>query len=143
MSKEEIIRAAQELTKANRVFVLATVDQAGVPQVRWMGGCLLDEPMTLSMATKAKSRKMDQIRAHPQAQLMFQDEECTRVATVTGTCEVDDTLESRRRLWQAIPELARHVSAPEDPALGVIKFVGSRIELLKMTAGAVPEVAEL
>jgi general stress protein 26 len=143
MTKEEIVRTAQEMTRTNRVFVLATVDEEGRPQVRWIGGCVLDEPMTLWMATGADSRKLHQIRAHPQAQVMFHAEGYTQVATITGTCEADDSMEPRRRLWEAIPELSHYVSSPEDPSLAVIKFVGSRVELMSLAAHGAPEVAEL
>ncbi len=143
MDREEIIGLTKELAQAERPFVLATVDRAGQPQVRWMGGCITDEPMTVWLAAGANSRKMDQIRANAGSQLMFQDEGCSRVATVTGNCEVVEDIEAKRRLWDSMPQLSRYVSGPEDPEFGVIKFVARRIEVLSTAEGMGPQVAEL
>ncbi len=143
MTQEEIIRTAQEMATAGRPFVLATVDQAGVPQVRWMIGCVLGESLTVSMATSANSRKLAQIAAYPQAQLMFHNEDYSRVATVSGTCQIVEALEYKRRLWEAMPELAEHVSGPQDPDFGVIEFEGRRVEVLTPAEGFTPEVAKL
>ena len=74
---------------------------------------------------------------------MFHDEDYSRVATVSGTCQIVDDLEYKRRLWEAMPVLAEHVSGPEDPAFGVIKFEGHRAEVLTPAEGFTPAAAEL
>ncbi|UCH34447.1 MAG: pyridoxamine 5'-phosphate oxidase family protein [Armatimonadota bacterium] len=143
MTTPEIVQATQEMIRADKPFVLATVDAGGVPQMRWMGAAMLDEPLTVFMAAGANSRKMDQMRAHPQSQLMFQDEDFTRVATLSGTCEVVGDIETKRRVWQGIPAAAHYHSAPEDPTFGVIKFVCRRVELLNIKESHTPAVVEL
>jgi general stress protein 26 len=143
MDRDEIIAVTRELAEADVPFVLATVDEHGAPQVRWMGGCALDDPMTVWLAGGAKSRKMSQISASARAQLMFHSQDFGRVATVSGECEVVGTIEAKRRLWERMPQLSRYVSGPEDPEFGVIKFVGRRIELLNMAEGMTPAVAEI
>ena len=84
MDRQAIVDAALELIRAGRAFVFATVDDTGFPQIRWMGGAFLEEPLTVYMAAGAGSRKMRQIGGHPEAQLMFQSEDFSRVATLTG-----------------------------------------------------------
>ena len=102
MPDEQLLTIAREMASAGRPFVLATVDETDMPQVRWMGGCALEEPLTFWMAAGATSRKMDQIRANPAAQVMFSDESFGRVCTVTGVCEIVDDMEPKRRLWEAM-----------------------------------------
>jgi general stress protein 26 len=141
MTREEILTAAQELAGGGVPFVFATVDHKGYPQVRWMGGLVLDEPFTVCMMTMPQARKMAQIRGNPRAQLIFHAPDFSRVATVTGACEIFDEAEAKQRLWQAIPMLARIVSGPEDPNFGVVKFTAEHIELLIM--GQMPPQVEV
>ena len=143
MDKEQIVRTARELIQAGRPFLLATVDEKGQPQMRWMGGSVLDEPMTLWMAGGATGRKMAQIRANPAAQLLYNDEKFGSVVTISGRAEVVDSAEAKQRLWKAMPALSRYMSGPDDPGFGVVKFVGTRIEVLNLAEGMAPQVAEL
>ena len=143
MGRDEIIAMTKELAQAERPFVLATTDQEGRPQMRWMGGCVIDDPLTFWMAAGAKSRKMGQIRGNPAGQLMFQDEQYGRVATVTGECEIVEDIEAKRRLWERMPQLSRYVSGPEDPEFGVIKLIAKHVEALNMAEGMGSQVAEL
>ena len=139
-----ILGVARELIAAGRPFILATVDQEGKPQARWMGGNVLDEPLTVWMACGANSRKVEQVRAHPAAQLLYSDEKFARIVSISGSCEVVTDSEPKRRLWEALPVLATFLSGPEDPNLGVLKFTGHRVELLDMAERAMtPQVAEV
>lgn len=143
MSKEEVVRAAQELVRAGGAFVLATVDEEGGPQMRWMGGAFLEEPLTIYMVTGAESRKMRQIGASPKSQLMFQSKDYARVATLSGNCEVVEEAEIKRRVWDGIPGASNHFSGPEDANFGVIRFVCRRVEVTGMKEGMGAAAAEL
>lgn len=143
MDTHDVVAAAQEMVRAGSPFVLGTVDRDGMPQMRWMGGCMLEEPLTLYMAAGAGSRKMDQIRAHPQSQLVFQNQDYSRVATLSGACSVVEDIETKRRVWQGIPGCAEYFGAPEDPGFGVIRFVCRRVEVLAIKESYEPAVAQL
>jgi general stress protein 26 len=143
MARETTIAGAQEMIRAGKPFVLGTVDRDGAPQMRWMGGLLLELPLTIYMAAGADSRKMRQIRANPRAQLMFQDEDFAHVATLSGTCEIVEDIATKRRVWDGIPGCAEHFGGPEDPNFGVIKFVCRRVELLATSESHEPAVAEM
>jgi general stress protein 26 len=143
MDREEIISAAQQLGRAGIPFVLATVDADGVPQMRWMGAAAWEGPLTAYMAVGAQSRKMAQIEAHPQSQLMFHSEDYSRVATLTGRCGIVTDLEAKRRLWKEMPGAANHFSGPEDPAFGLIRFTCRRVEVIGMTDETAPAAADL
>jgi general stress protein 26 len=143
MDKHEVIGAAQELVRAGRSFVLATVDQEGLPRVRWMGAALLEEPLTVYMVAGAESRKMGQIKAHAKSQLMFQSADYARVATLSGTCEVVGDAETKQRVWEGIPGAANFFKGPDDPGFGAIKFVCKGVEMLGLKEGMAPAAAEL
>ena len=143
MTSNEIIGATRELIGAGGSFVLATVDREGCPQLRWMGAALLEEPLTLYMAAGANSRKMDQIRANKRSQLMFQNSEYSRVATLCGDCDVVEEAEIKRRVWDGMPGVAQFFSGADDTNFGVIRFVTRRVELLDMNQGHTPMVADL
>jgi len=143
MTRDEIIGATRELIGAGGSFVLATVDQEGCPQVRWMGAALREEPLTLYMAAGANSRKMDQIRANKRSQLMFQNSDYSQVATLCGDCDVAEDMEVKRRVWDGIPGASQFFSGPDDPNFGVVRFVTRRVELLDTKQGHTPMVADL
>jgi general stress protein 26 len=143
MDKEQIVGIAREMIQAGRPFLLATVDEKNQPQMRWMGGSVLDEPLTVWMAGSATGRKMAQIRANAAAQLLYSDEKFGQTVTISGRAEVVDCADTKQRLWKAMPALARYMSGPDDPGFGVVKFTGTRVELLTMAEGMAPQVAEV
>ena len=143
MDKTEIVSAALDLVRAGRSFVLATVDRDGTPQVRWMGGAHLEEPFTIYMACGAESRKMGQIASDPRSQLMFQAEDFSRVATLTGMSEVVTEAEAKRQVFEGIAGASQYFSGPDDPNFGAIKFTCQRVEMLGMSEGMEVESAEL
>ncbi len=144
MERQEIIAIARSIVEAGRPFVLATVDASGAPRVRWMGGLVLEPPLTLYMPAGVASRKMTQIRNSPLAQLLLNSEDLSRVVTLDGECQIVEDPEARRRVWDALPSLGGYYAGPADPTFGVIRFEPRRIELLMAREhGQVPLVAEL
>jgi general stress protein 26 len=96
------------------------------------------------MAALSGSRQAEQIRQNPQGQLMFQTPDCHTVATLTGTCEIVDDLERKRRVWEAMPGLRHYASGPGDEALGVIRFTARSVELILLDEyGTTPLTAEV
>lgn len=143
MDEDRILEATRELIRANRPFVFATVDREGYPQMRWMGAAVLDDPLIVSMAAGAGSRKMDQIEANAKSQVIFQSEDFTRVATISGRAELVSDADRKRRVWDAMPAAAHYFSGPDDSNFGVIRFIAERIEALGLEPGMVTSVAEL
>jgi len=143
MDRQTFVEAALELVRAGRAFVFATVDAEGFPQVRWMGGAHLEEPLTVYMAAGTDSRKMVQMAAHRQAQLMFQSEDFSRVATLTGTASAVTDPSVKRRVFAGIPGAANYFAGPDDPKFGVVEFACSRIEMLGLADGMAPAVVDI
>ncbi len=142
MTRVEILAAATELVGARKPFVLGTVDAEGKPQLRWMGDLLLEEPLVIWMACGAQSRKIAQLAANPSAQLVFSGPDFMTVATLSGHCEVRGDAEAKQKVWDSIPALTHYSSGPEDPKMTALRFVTKRVEVLQMTAGMEPQVAE-
>jgi len=144
MDKNRIIAAARELILSNKTFVLATVGEDGGPRMRWMGDLLLDDPLLITMACGASSRKMDHVRANPSAQLMFQTADYTTVVTLFGVCEILEDAETKRLVWDSMPALDHYFPGPDAPEFGLLRFKTQRVELLGLqTHGHEPLVADL
>jgi general stress protein 26 len=143
MDRQKIVAAAQDLVRAGRAFVLGTVDETGTPQMRWMGAAHLEEPLTVYMVSGAGSRKVHQIAAQQRSQLMFQSEDYSRVATLSGTCELVTDMQVKRNVWEGIPAAAKYFSGPEDEKFGVIRFECKRAEVVGIAEGMEAAVAEL
>jgi len=119
MQRLAVLDAALDLIRAGRAFIFATADEDGFPQVRWMGGHYLEEPLTVYMACDSESRKMRQIASHPEAQLMFQTEGFSRVATLTGTAKVVTEPSVRRKVYAGIPGASQYFpQGPDDARFG-------------------------
>lgn len=103
----------------------------------------MEEPFTLYMATGAASRKVEQIQRNPKTQLMFQNDNFTRVATLTGDCSLVTDGELKHRVWEAMPEAHPYFSGPDDSVFGVIKFECRRVEVTGLVEGMVPASVEL
>ncbi len=143
MDRQVIIDAALELVRAGRSFVFATVDSSGFPQLRWMGGGYLEEPLTVYMAAASDSRKMQQIKAHPESQLLFQSEDLSRIAALTGTSRIVTEPSVRKRVFAALPGTGDYFSGPDDPRFGVIKFVCSKVEMIGLSEGMAEDSADM
>ncbi len=118
----------------HNLHVLATVDAEGRPHCRWMGALVEDSqaPWTFYLACGKTSRKMEQIAANPNAQLVFTDPVKWEVATLSGTAAAEAGQAAREWLFAAVPAMKNYYSGPTDPGLGVIKFKANCLELLAM-----------
>jgi general stress protein 26 len=116
----------------HNLHLLATVDGEGRPHCRWMGALVEDPqaPWTFYLACGKASRKMAQIAANPNAQLVFSDQAKWDVATLSGTAVAETRHTPRQWLFNAVPAMKTYYSGPADPAMGVIKFRTRCVELL-------------
>jgi general stress protein 26 len=67
----KILAVAREIIAEDWVATLITVDEEGVPRARSVGVNDPQPDLTIWMSTRRTSRKVDQIRRHPQATLHF------------------------------------------------------------------------
>jgi general stress protein 26 len=87
-----VLDAARALMVADAVVALATVDDSGRPRVRSVRAFLDPvEPgspssgFTVWVLTRFTTRKVEQIRAHPDVTLYFNDDDASSYASIVGT----------------------------------------------------------
>jgi general stress protein 26 len=105
-----ILANARALMAGNRNVALVTVDGAGQPRVRTVRAFL--DPVdparpasgaTVWIMTRLSTRKVGQIRAHPQVTLYFNDDDRESYATIMGTAIIHTDPEH--------PDVKRHRDA--------------------------------
>ena len=111
--KDTLIKAAREIMKASPYCALATVDSAGVPQVRTMNPFPLGDEMVIWFATSRKSRKVKEIRNHPIVSVYYADHNAGKgyVNIVGKAVVIDDKellIKMKRKYWEGIPNWQDH-----------------------------------
>lgn len=92
---ERVLEAARRLMESDENMALVTVDDSGQPRIRTVKAFLSDvDPadarasMTVWVMTRDSTRKVEQIRNHPQVSLYFNDDARVSYLTVMGTASV-------------------------------------------------------
>lgn len=92
---EEILRAARLLMESDENTALVTVDADGQPRVRTVRAFLADideadprSAMTVWVMTRNSTRKVEQIRRHPEVTLYFNDDAKVSYLTVMGVATI-------------------------------------------------------
>jgi general stress protein 26 len=131
MSKQ-VIESAKKLVEETVVGHLAT-EEGGQPRVRpiamkWVG------EGELWFATHAASRKVDQIKADTAVEVCFTDPAWNHVR-VSGTASTTQNNAARKKLFELIPDLAKHFDGPTDPKYLLVKIAIKRVEYMGRGGG--------
>jgi general stress protein 26 len=97
---QAVLAAAREIVKKVRYCGLVTVDETGEPQVRAMDAFPPDDDWRVFLATNKKTRKVEQIRNHPQVALYYFDPESPGYVTVVGRARLIDDADTRKSYWK-------------------------------------------
>ena len=126
-------------------YVMATVDAEGQPCMRWMGAFARDpeNQWVLYAASFSGARKMQQIAANPNMQLLFVKPDFSEVATLIGAAEIETSPEIKQLVWNSIPMLSQYFTSVEGEDFGLIKFTTKRLELLAMQEQRTPFCVEI
>ncbi len=137
MTEDSALELAREIMTKCSSFVLATADAQGRPYMRWMGAIVRDpqDEWTLYMEAHASSRKIQQITSNPAAQLLYTCEGYSHILTLDGVADVVQDPQIRKMVYEGIPGSSRFFSGPEDPALGVIRFRTTALEVYAHAEG--------
>lgn len=85
MNTHEIMGLIDTILEDNRVAVLATADQNGLPHLRWITpGCIQERSGTIFMISAKHLSKVEQIQNNPSAELMFQTRTLDKIINVRG-----------------------------------------------------------
>jgi general stress protein 26 len=97
---EAVLAAAREIVQKVRLCGLVTVDDAGQPQVRTMDPFPPDKNWNVVLATNRTTRKVEQIRNHPQVALYYFDPDSPGYVTLVGKARLVDDQQTRESHWK-------------------------------------------
>lgn len=111
------------------ISALATVTAEGKPWVRYV--VVMAEPdLTLRFTTHLASRKVGQMRAHPEVHLTAGAESLTNMGQpwvqVEARAEVSTDPALKRAMWNDM--LKAYFSGPDDPNYAIVTLRPSRVE---------------
>lgn len=99
---EHVVRLARQLADGTRPGMLATVDDDGTPQMRWMQTLSLEHFPHLYALCSPMSRKVAQIRAHSRVSWIFTSESCNMVVNLSGNATLVTDPSEVNRIWRLI-----------------------------------------
>jgi general stress protein 26 len=99
---DNIIGAAKRLVDGHHFGVLSTVDQNGNPEVRWMSTLSFDDFPRFYTLTHPHSRKVEQIKRHPEVNWMFSNHDLSLILNLIGKARVLTDTPTLKRVWQKI-----------------------------------------
>ncbi len=101
---EDIIGLAKSLVNGLHAGILSTVDQDGKPEVRWMSTLSFDEFPVFYTLTAPDSRKVGQIRQHPDVNWMFFNHDKSLILNLLGKARVLTDTRTLRRVWKQVED---------------------------------------
>ena len=134
-----LLDAARTIMAGDRYPTLISVDEDGQPRARTVEVSVPDADMTLWVATRPNTRKVDQLRAAPQVTLHYARDAEGSYVSVMGTATLHDDAETiDRHRFQSDESLAAFWPVfPEDYLL--IRIRPSWIEVLGAGVEAAPK----
>ncbi len=103
---EDVLGLAKSLINGHHPGILATMDEEGRPQMRWMSSLEVDELPMLRTLTNPSSRKVAQIQANPKVSWMFFNKDKSLILTLRGEARIIDEPASLKETWQKVVDLS-------------------------------------
>lgn len=131
----DVVEKAKKLVEKTVIGHLGTAE-GEQPRVRpiamkWVG------ERELWFGTFADSRKVDQIKADAAVEVSFTDPQWNH-ARLSGTASTSQDDADRQKLFELIPDLAKHFESATDPKCILVKVAIERVEYMSHD---VPEYA--
>jgi general stress protein 26 len=122
MEKHELLEILEKIIDESKTAVLATVDEAGRPHMRWMMPALLrGRAGAIYTVTAPGTPKIRHLAEHPEVEWMLQSRSLDRILTIRGRAQVVDAPSIKREVLEAVGRrLAAFWRYNEDPAQLVI-----------------------
>ena len=124
--KQKIVAIMKE---ASLFAFLATCD-SGQPRVRPVAP-IVEDDMSVWVATSAGSRKVEQVKKNPKMSLAFvHPPHGEKMATIIGEAEIVADMEQKKRVWGLAPyDLSQYFpDGPESKEYCVLKIKPEKIE---------------
>lgn len=101
---DDIIGLAKTLVNGSHPGVLSSVDQHGKPEARWMATLSFDEFPIFYTLTSPDSRKVEQIKHHPDVNWMFSNHDLSLILNLIGKARVLTDTPTLKRVWKQIED---------------------------------------
>jgi general stress protein 26 len=104
---EYIVEIAKRLANGRRPGVLATVDERGMPHLRWMATLSLHDWPLLHTITSPVSAKVTHIANNPQVSWMFSNEELNIIVNIRGKARIVTDVAKTRKVWKLLEDKSK------------------------------------
>jgi general stress protein 26 len=121
MTKDEVIKASQELADKAEIVMLGSNGDNGYPNIKGMIKRENEGLRTVWFSTNTSSRRVPQIMKDPKTCVYFVDFEQWKGLMLVGTMEVLQDPESKERLWEDTDK-RYYPEGITDPDYTVMKF---------------------
>ena len=104
---EYVIDLAKKLADGKRPGILATVDEQGMPHLRWMATLSLQDFPLLYTITSPTSRKIEHIRHNPNVSWMFSNEEMNTIVNIRGKARIASDFGKMQHVWKMLEDKSK------------------------------------
>jgi general stress protein 26 len=121
---EYVIDLAKKLADGKRPGVLATVDEQGMPHLRWMATLSLNDWPLLYTITSPASKKVRHINHNPNVSWMFSNEEMNVIVNIRGKARIASDPGKMQRVWKMLEDKSKAYFlsiAADGPGFAVIE----------------------
>ena len=121
---EYVVNLAKKLADGRRPGILATVDEQGMPHMRWMATLSLHDWPLLYTITSPASRKIQHIKNNPSVSWMFSNEEMNVIVNIRGKARVASDSGQIQRVWKLLEDKSKAYFlsiASDGPGFAVIE----------------------
>ena len=101
---EDLLGLARSLINGHHPGILATVDPAGQPHLRWMSTLAFGEFPVFYTLTAANARKVAHIRANPQVNWMFYNKDLSFILNLHGRAHILDDPAMLKQVWRSVED---------------------------------------
>ena len=104
---EYVVDLAKKLADGKRPGILATVDEHGMPHMRWMATLSLHDFPRLYTITSPKSRKIEHIKNNPNVSWMFSNEELNVIVNLRGKARLTNDSGKVQHVWKLLEDKSK------------------------------------
>jgi len=133
------------LGQEHTAFILSTVDAAGRPRSRYMGGLVPaeGEEFAFYTATYSQSRKVRELARTPAAQVLVARPDWSEIVTLSGAARLVTDPAVKNVCWRKMPDAHEYFEGQDDPDFAVLYFKGEELEYLNMNVQREPRIIRL
>ncbi len=102
-----VIDTAKKLADGKRAGVMATVDEHGMPHLRWMATLSLQDWPILYTITSPASRKIQHIGINPNVSWMFCNEEMNIIINIYGKARIVTDFGKMQHVWKMLEDKSK------------------------------------